>query len=543
MKKHALFRLCANPNKDAVATALRLILIRTVEILSKESKLAREGEPSHTVSTTDSPSRRQKAFCLAMSLFAEVVDAVRCSVTPVQLASLLLGVGRQIEPHCFHCLFPLPPSIEAHRDETIVTRTPNKVSPKYVVSKLHSYEWRTVEDLYSAAVRNGSLSISSSALPLCSSKPSTHEKCNELLHHCLESLETNTASDSSILFDTSGEARLLLRDLFRFGVKLEDADPGTVHCTSGMGIDNGQEQRIEPGEHVIQSDNPTDDDVPPEEKVHHSIPKVVDKRSSSSVLRLFLPFLWSRESKKKHLEEQAIYEAASLFILSGFEDNDVGYLNPFEDAKTTSSTVVQHSEQSSAGIIQTNDISVAGTISRYLLSGAFNAKDAGLSHWRKSFIIARLAMGENPKLFRPSSAEVDTCRKLSGQVLLNELAGELRCYADISRRMSFVTVANGLSEDERLVVSFLAFEIAECENELNRSEASVLINLVLLLLSRHKHCADVQSVIPGLVILGVAAGSVAGRMKDVLDVSEHSSSDMKRCYVLATRELAIKVSD
>ena len=189
-------RTRSQPHQDAAFMALRLLLLRSVEQLSEDARQKRK-------SKADNPA------LLSSSVLAEVLHIVRgCCTSRVQFTSLVLEVGRQLEPSCFSHLFPLPPV------------TPS-VMAKGGISAL---DLRTIAAFCDACIEDGSLMSSVSSLPIISARDRSRQKCNLLLEHCLEGFKENSKSENDIFFDFSREQRSALGDIFRFGARLEDSN-------------------------------------------------------------------------------------------------------------------------------------------------------------------------------------------------------------------------------------------------------------------------------------------------------------------------------
>ena len=193
MSEHVRTR--AKPHQDAAFMALRLLVLRSVEQLSDDVR------KSNTAS--DMPS------ILSSSVLAEVLHIVRsCSRTRLQFTSLILEVGRQLEPSCFPQLFPLP-----------------AITPSVMVKgRISAADLTTVADFFDACMEDGSLLSSVSSLPIISARDLSRQKCILLLEHCLEGFKENIKSENDCFFDVSMEERSALGDIFRFGAKLEDTN-------------------------------------------------------------------------------------------------------------------------------------------------------------------------------------------------------------------------------------------------------------------------------------------------------------------------------
>ncbi len=184
--------------------ALRLLIFRSVESLAKIHQ-------KHSIEGSDVS---ESTLLLSLEVFAVTVDAVRSCTTNLQFASLFLEVGRQIEPSCMSHLFPLPLSGK-HASKS---PTPEKGG-----DRLDKFNARTVVDLFTLCVDEGALAASVSALPLMTSKDQARHYCAELLDEAIDSFVSNTHS-RNVRYDKTEEERRVIGDIFRFGMKLEDAD-------------------------------------------------------------------------------------------------------------------------------------------------------------------------------------------------------------------------------------------------------------------------------------------------------------------------------
>ena len=191
---------------------LRLLILRSVEMLSQVDKKHRKVQSDVSRSN----------LLLSLALFTETVDVVRRSTTNLQFASLFLEVGRQIEPSFLAHLFPLPHSRYGPLSASPTAR--RRSSNVFVADKssLDRFNARTVVELFSLCIHEGSLSASASALPLLSSRMQARAFCDLLLERAMDAFCHNIDSTEAD-FDRTMEERRVIGDIFRFGVKLEDA--------------------------------------------------------------------------------------------------------------------------------------------------------------------------------------------------------------------------------------------------------------------------------------------------------------------------------
>jgi hypothetical protein len=186
----------------STSTALRLITMKVVEILNASRSVSDHRIDSETTDhmSNDKVLLLQK-WKLGKAVLFEIAAAVNEMYDALGFATFFLSVGRQLEPHQFHLIFPLP----------AISLTPNAMA-------LH-----TSEDLFSLSCHCGSLVTAISALPLFSSHEESICMVTKLIYHCLAKIEENFLSCSSQTAITSDEDESYLHQLFWFGVKLEDA--------------------------------------------------------------------------------------------------------------------------------------------------------------------------------------------------------------------------------------------------------------------------------------------------------------------------------
>jgi hypothetical protein len=186
----------------STSSVLRLITLKVVELLD-DSKTVNDVAvgsvvPDHTIN--DEMLLLQK-WKVGKAILSEIVAVVNEMYDALGFATFFLSVGRQLEPHQFDLIFPLP----------ALSLAPN--SPP-----LH-----TAEDLFSLSCECGSLATALSALPLFSSHKESVRMVTKLIYHCLIKIEENFQSCSSHTAITSDEDESYLHQLFWFGLKLEDA--------------------------------------------------------------------------------------------------------------------------------------------------------------------------------------------------------------------------------------------------------------------------------------------------------------------------------
>jgi hypothetical protein len=495
IEKHIQYRLHSSPNEDAVMMALRLLIIRSVEMLSNV----------HRQLTKQRTDESHSAFLLAGSLFSEVVNAVRQYTTNLQFASLFLEVGRQIEPSCLPYLFPLPTKDERESKEE---------------SKA---EARTVMDLFTLSVNEGSLAASTSALPLLGSKHRARQFCEQLIKESLELFAKNAASADLIRFDSTEEERRILGDIFRFGIKLEDATGLEEMLAMTPSEDSGEGQDTD---WVSTSSEYSEDHKDPAD--HSSLPSLLSKSSRqlmcmsgrhNSILHYIVPSMFSGPNL---LEEEAIKNAATSFIQHEFEESKSQERHIDSVIK---SSVANANKEDDSDPIQLEGI---GAVVGKALVDLFRSSRTRFP-WKALLSLARLLLPDNHE-----SVPWDTSfKKLLEEVQPEDL--EALVPADFEGR-----------EDTDRIVCFIVVHIGSCGSEIDGTEAGLIVDLIVLLLQRLDELPlldgkDVAITCAGLVVAGLVSGNVADRIPALLSQVDRDCV-VRGVYKQVTSELASRSS-
>jgi hypothetical protein len=408
----------------------------------------------------------------AKDLFRVVVDFVRHCTTPLQFATLFVEVGRKIEPSYHPHLFPVP------------------------IASIHGGSSTTTDDLFDLLLENGSVSMPVAALPLFTNRETTRTSCAAIFHRCVDLLDVSHGNGAAMSFDVYKEERRVIGDIFRYGLKLEDPEDDDDSASKSS----------------FTADNSTSDD---EDQV----------RGYSMMCGMSRLFGGGRRFLKT--DEQAIVDAASSFIVHGFDEHLVEErLALLEPAARTNGTgkhssrveeiphVVGHNRGSQT---------VAGVAARYLLAIIFADKTPDRpSGWKMAAETASLLVGESLTGFYTCSRGecMDLVRQLSStdvKFLLTAQPGR----------------AGGL-------VAFLVRSIQECEQEIDAVQASKVLDLILILLARQEESQDFAAEIPGLIVAAVVVAHAADRTTDIL--TEDSDSQVCTSYLEARFELDLPIS-
>lgn len=472
-----LFRLQRSPNKDAVLMALRLLIIRSVEMLSNADRKHRKAQSDVTHSV----------LLLTMALFSEVVDTVRRCTSNLQFASLFLEVGRQIEPSCLAHLFPLP----------LPGKKSEHVHEKQALTKSSV---RSVLELFSLCIEAGSLAASASALPLLASRIQSRNYCDLLLARSIEAFVKNTDS-GECTFDFTEEERRVIGDIFRFGMKLEDAAKIEAQLEK-------QDSEAEASKHDEVQASFTTDTMDSNSSTPNQASRNLICMSSrqGSILNYVMPSVFNDEKA----EEEAISRAATSFIENNSDFRSLDFLALGDDEERE---LGEDSVSGPDSILK----SVGGLVGDTLLELLRSPKTD--CPWKTMFSLARLLIqGENQAA---STSEVFVKAVDNAKIQhFDSLVPD--CYA-------------GGDDMERLV-RFIVVDMAHSGHQLNVFEASLIVDLVLLLLQR---LVDFPpeihvNITAGLVAVALIAGHVSDRSPALMSTVDQD------CFMYRIYERAVK---
>lgn len=311
--RHVHERLSAARNKDSVMMASRLLILRSIEIVATASK-------AHSISPSEVT---ESNLLLSTTYFAGTVDVVRHSTTNLQYASLFLQVGRQVEPSHLEYLFPLPLPPKSSSSGANYSKF-KQLRNSRMLDKSNA---RTVSDLVTICVEERSLAAAASALPLFSTKTQALNYSQMLLDEAIDSFVKNTMSHECD-FDSTGEERQVIGDIFRFAIKLEDSEVanGAVQGHNGHGrSDDGA------GTNSYDHSNSTVSICEVSEPENAQTRALIC--GSGTFLKYMVPSNIVRESEKAK-QEEAIKKEASAFIKHSLDDPVIGFatLPDWDDA-------------------------------------------------------------------------------------------------------------------------------------------------------------------------------------------------------------------
>jgi hypothetical protein len=446
------------------------------------------------------------------NLLSEMLTAMTKVFDILTVTNFFLSVGRQLEPHQFNLIFPLPNGCEDTVDIS------------------------TAEDLFSISHAQGSLSTVLSSLPLFSCHRTSQKRVVQLVYHCLGEIERVFESYSSSSLQVSGEEVKFVHQLFWFGVKLEDAIESLEHCDESEASRESSADNSE-GPSVLTSSSDDGESISNEhfpERVYDDIfPLPLTLKNGphkTGVLSIMATHLFPpKHPTNGDEDEDAINCAASSFILSGFDSPVKSHLStplPVRQDIARSMFYVGHDKGMLPGdscdrknaTIPYSDVTVAGAVSVFISHVIGFSKSSHLLHttnpkagWKTVSAVAHLLQGDRETVAITSAASA--------------IAINISQTSTIKVAHEYI---QGKGDGQTIILQFLRRLIFECAAQVEPEAAGVIFNLILLLLLRYDTCEDVHASRTILIIVGIVSGHVSGRISELIDLS--LSSPMQSMY-------------
>lgn len=514
--------------------ALRLLILRSVEMLSQVDKKHRKAQTDVSRSN----------LMLSLALFTEIVDVVRRCTSNLQFASLFLEVGRQIEPSFLAHLFPLP---QSHCPSPASPTARRRVSNTFVADKtsLDRFNARTVVELFSLCVHEGSLSASASALPLLSSRMQSRTFCDLLLQRAIDAFCRNIDSTEAD-FDRTLEERRVIGDIFRFGIKLEDAakledrmiaqdwrdeQVGFAGQLTEDGAPPLEFHRAHSAESFTTDDSNSDNFN--RQSSHRNLICVGGGSRQSTILGYVINSIFDDGAKES---EDAIRRAASSFIDSKRDLASMDFLSfGTEEAGSVSEETPKDDQGEEDNSSESGEPpSPPKRKSSKLPSPSDDPPPKSVACLVGSML---LELVKTPEIDHPWKAVACLSRLLLQQAKeMPPLDVYTKAVEQTSKAALESVLPTGYQEEPSdAVVRFLVAEIGRCEFQIQRpaQEPAWIVELVLVLLHRLQSSADdaPPEVVACLVLLGLIAGHASGRAVDLLEAIDKGSSNyLVKCY-------------
>jgi hypothetical protein len=486
--------------------ALRLIVFHSIEMLSK---FDRENRRFQTQASRSN-------FVLSQALLTGIVDVARRFSTDLQFACLFLEIGRQIEPNLLAYLFPLPPSQSALPLHSLSSGQPCNA---YLATQKFFYRFaaQTVTDLFNICVDAGSLQASSSYLPLFSSRSLSQRYISLLLERATKAYIDNIHVDARN-FDRTVEERRVIGDLFRFGVRVEDAF-AMDNVRRGTELKERTDEKMYGtlsesvphlslgGSDYFSTDDEGDSEQYQRSSSMSSLVCVRGEGRRGSLLSVFGSIFEGHTSKRSQEDAR---RAASLFIERKRALASINLLNysSGEDADSVSSS---HDDECSSdstwkSISESNKAapaakSVAGVLGEAILN---MLRSPGTGHrWTSLASLTRISV--QPSAPFPSVS------------VLAEAINQLGC-AEMEALLLSLSDEDDV-EDSNILERFIIVENKRCDLQLRSTEdASCIFYLSLVLLDRliDTHGCS-QDVLSALVLIGFVTSYCSGRGAAVVE--------------------------
>ena len=483
-------------NEDVVFSALRIIVLQTVGALASMRKR---------------PNRNEKqAVVFARALLREVVSTTRSTLPPLVFCRFFLGLGRQLEPHDFTELFPLP-----YHDYEL-----NKESPL------------SFESLFEESLRCGSIAIPSAALPLFSSRMKSLSWCKHLLWQCLYVIRKIIKENISSELDESLEEKEFVLQLYKFGVKLEDVN--NAESTSDYSNDETENEAMisldansslyDSYEYSDDDDDDDDDDVSSPNRGDGEIQQ--PRSRMSRLVSLITPMIWDTtpaKPSKDEMEEKAIADAASTFIFSVFDDDNV--FNQKDDISTNIDesilTVVEEEIEEKAEEGEQSNFVEENTSSGTSVSLKLSIQVPSLVHRSIAGIVCEHLVDEFHEVWRLHPNDSSSTPSWMAIACLATLMGEGRGSLSPQAVADFRHILQSIPEEDLMQYAkpdsnVLVDQIAEISQHFSGREADSVFDLILVLLQRNEIHQDVQEYSVPLIIMAIIMGNISGRLDDVL---------------------------
>jgi hypothetical protein len=460
--------------------ALRLLVLRAVELLARIHK-------NHSKEQSDVS---ESNLLLCMAFFSEIVDSVRRCTTNLQFASLFLEVGRQIEPSSLDHLYPLPLPGGASNTDNLARH-----------AILDSSSARSVVDLFTLCIDEGSLAASASALPLMTSKTQARHYCGLLLDEAIDSFVRNT-HQAEQKFDTTEEERRVIGDIFRFGMKLEDADLFEVNLATGesRNIDNSTDTF----DQTVDSRSTMTDESESAEFTRNAGTYLMCVNGTSTILNYIAPSAIRGETQQKR-EEAAIKREASAFIRSSLDNPALGFSS------------LPDWDEASIPYAPKDDInSVAGIVGDALLDLLQPTRTD--NNWKAMAAMARLLLQDDTKV----SSSYDLVSQVAQKAQPIDILSILPESYDLN------------IESQSNLVCYLKSEIERCGFQVNPASGDAIVDMALLVLDRIVTLplpdpCDQAVMKLGLVFIILVAGHVCRRSREIFDSLVHNCL-LAECY-------------
>lgn len=488
---------------ETTFAGLRTIVSFITEL---ESELERQG--------TREALQRYNFIHTMQSALAQITLS---ALIQLQFVSLFLNVGRQLEPHHFHSLFPLSLSTTDHN--------PN-----------HSL---ALQDLFDIAVVEGSFSVPAAALPLFSNKRKVHNLCVNLLHHCITT-SFDFLDPKSVDVGCLREEFRSFQQLFSYTSKLEDSNFSSYgidlegHLHDDHTSNSNDESIVSPCDRST-FDHSSNDGFSIVDSVSGNSYEDKKEMSSPGKIERIAALIRPLVSTKGKGQETAISEAASSFILSGYKDTPC-HSKDFDRSESDDSSLSEVGSSESNFSSSTDDeeeraaFSSAGLVGMSICSTVFLSKNSNMESstfgLKNVAILSHLLCTENMTIAE-SSMELAIVQELIGTIPTAALRRSLQTLEDLEMlNRDIINAAN----PEAVLLAHLLIESSHLW-DIDSSEA--VIKTIVNILSRQEQAPEVATFAPLLFLLLISACHLADKVPLIL--GDNDNCDLAKIYRIAVQ--------
>jgi hypothetical protein len=213
-------------------------------------------------------------------------------------------------------------------------------------------------------------------------------------------------------------------------------------------------------------------------------------------------------------EEDTIFDVASLFILSGFDNVKIGFDSPSAKSVVSRRTSMGTADGSvSSATSETSEITMAGIIASFLLPLAFPTDMSKQKfQWKRMATLAQVLVGDSPNdLELSAGSKIRGMTKLAESWSLDEII--------FSLQISNSSLNNGFDSagKEKWLVRLLKRHLMECGMMMSKPQATTVLRLVIMLLDQYYLGRDIKAHSPCLLFLGIIVTHCNDYSRELLD--------------------------
>ena len=455
-------------------------------------------------------------------MLTDFVGLTKASLSTVQFTCTYLNIARQLEQHHLDQLFPLP----LRSEDSLGTIS--------------------VKDLFHTAVNKGSLPVASSSLPLpiFESTETLHQHCLQLLHHCISAIFDFLAKNDSMNLWCIREECFFLQQIYNYTMKLEDSfDAQQVDYGESFDSELYNDESFDVNDEDAMNTNDGVDDSRFSDKISEESDEPIEETESyisdgssfaeieikeetktpSRMRRIAsaLKPLFSRANKNKD-DERAIAEAASTFVLSGFEDNSI-HIDSMHDEFGIASpgSMILENSMSADDSYSAPKHSSSEILGKAITLCALHATNAIHSEPKTSNPISHIAVLCN--LLQSNYSDKD----YEIESFLNTIKSiPDEAYTDLSKY--FFGYCDDYTESRIIFITKLA---ETCSEKWSSRDAETVLDVILTIVARNKGTVDTDYYLPVLVIIATISCNISMNAEKLRKDERFASSYVNNCLI------------